>query len=239
LQRLIEGKTMLAPGLCRVTHGPCDSTFPNLAGRTVASVRRSLATVFSIPDHAEGFVGGSAVDGQYRLRAGDWVEFLQRRGRKGVGDLLTPEQLIRLWQITAEQYQQLLRDGLPMIPFEDGTVRHPEVAVDGWMRRWTGPRRKHVELADGQDSTDGPSAAKKWCNIKEADRLSGRSVTTIRRDIRGGALRAHVVGRGRRRPSYRIRRADLNAYIQAGRTEAPDPPAVPTTTVRKKSRHFD
>ena len=157
----------------------------------------------------------------------------------GVGDLLTPEQLIQRWHITEQQYQQLLKSGLPTIRFEDETVRHPEVAVDEWLRRWTGPRRKRLELADGQDSADGPPAAKKWCNIEEAARLSGRSVTTIRRDIKGGTLRAHVVGRGRRRPSYRIRRADLKAYIQAGRAEPPDPPAVPTTTVRKKSRHFD
>ena len=157
----------------------------------------------------------------------------------GVGDLLTPEQLTERWHITEQQYQQLRKDGLPTIRFLDGTVRHPEPAVDDWLRRWTGHRRKRLELADGQDSAERPPAAKKWCNIEEAARLSGRSVTTIRRDIKGGTLRAHVVGRGRRRPSYRIRRADLKVYIEAGRAEPPDPPAVPTTTVRKKSRHFD
>lgn len=71
------------PPACRITHGPHDSCFPNLAGRTVASIRRSLATVFSIPDDAEAFVGGSVVDGQYRLRAGDSVDFLRTGwGRK-------------------------------------------------------------------------------------------------------------------------------------------------------------
>jgi excisionase family DNA binding protein len=152
---------------------------------------------------------------------------------------MTPEQLIGRWHITEQQYQQLLKDGLPTIRFEDGAVRHPEPAVDDWLRRWTGPRRKRPELTDGQDSAEWPPAARKWCNIEEAARLSGRSVTTIRRDIKDGTLRAHVVGRGRRRPSYRIRRADLKAYIRAGLAETPDPPAVPTTTVKKKSRHFD
>src|SRR5262245_2608128 len=37
-----------APSACRVTHGPNDSYFPNLVGKTVASVRRGLASVFSI-----------------------------------------------------------------------------------------------------------------------------------------------------------------------------------------------
>jgi excisionase family DNA binding protein len=227
------------PPACRIAHGPCDSYFENIVGNTVASIRRCLATVFSIPDDTEAFVGGSVVGPEYRLRAGDSLEFLKRWGRKGVGDLLTPEQLIQRWHITEEQYQQLLKAGLPTIRFEDGTVRHPEPAVDDWLRSGGGGRLKRLTLTDGHDSTEGPPAAKKWCNIEEAARLSGRSVTTIRRDIKGGTLRAHVVGRGRRRPSYRIRRADLKAYIEAGRAEPPDPPAVPTTTVRKKSRHFD
>jgi len=74
----------------RITHGPCDSYFPNLEGKTVASVRRGLATIFSISSEAEAFIGGSVVDCQYRLRAGDSVEFLVRRGRKGA---LEPEEL--------------------------------------------------------------------------------------------------------------------------------------------------
>ena len=57
------------PSACRITHGPNDGMF-SVAGRSVASIRRSLATVFSIPGDSEAFVGGSVVDGQYRLRAG-------------------------------------------------------------------------------------------------------------------------------------------------------------------------
>jgi hypothetical protein len=117
----------------QVTHGANDGVFC-VAGKTVASVRRGLATVFSISTEAEAFVGGSVVAAGYTLRAGDWLEFLRRRGRKQVGDLLTPEQLIQRWHITEEQYQQLLKAGLPTIRFEDGSVRHPEVAVDEWMR---------------------------------------------------------------------------------------------------------
>jgi excisionase family DNA binding protein len=94
------------------------------------------------------------------------------------------------------------------------------------------PTRKGVSQKTGRGGS-------KWYSIEEAASLAGRSVSTIRRDIKAGTLPAHAIGRGRRRPSYRIRRADLKAYIQAGRAEQPDPPAVPTTPVRKKSRHFD
>src|SRR5262245_42759108 len=79
------------PATCRVTHGPCASYFDNLAGKTVASVRRGLASIFSIPDDAEAWARGSVVDGQHRLRAGDWLEFLKRRGRKGADDLPDPD----------------------------------------------------------------------------------------------------------------------------------------------------
>jgi N6-adenosine-specific RNA methylase IME4 len=52
-------------------------------GKSIASVRRSLASVFSIPDGTEAFVGGARVSPEYRLRAGDSVEFLRRGwGRK-------------------------------------------------------------------------------------------------------------------------------------------------------------
>ena len=71
------------PPACRITHGPHDSYFEKLAGKPVASIRRCPATVFSIPDNAEAFVGGSVVGPAYRLRAGDRLEFLVRRGRKG------------------------------------------------------------------------------------------------------------------------------------------------------------
>jgi hypothetical protein len=71
---------------CRISHGPSDSYFENIAGKPIASVRRGLATVFSIPTDAEAFVGGSVVAPGYKLRAGVQVEFLKLRGRKGIGD---------------------------------------------------------------------------------------------------------------------------------------------------------
>ena len=74
---------MHGPETCRITHGPNDSYFPDLVGRSVASVRRSLATVFSIPTVAEAWLGGSVVSPDYRLQPGSWLEFLVKRGQKG------------------------------------------------------------------------------------------------------------------------------------------------------------
>jgi hypothetical protein len=52
------------PTACRIAHGPHDSYFENIVGKTVALIRRSLASVFSIPADAEAFISGSVVDGQ-------------------------------------------------------------------------------------------------------------------------------------------------------------------------------
>jgi hypothetical protein len=45
-------------------------------------------TAISIPDDAEAYIGGSVVDSQCRLRAGDTLEFLKRWGRKEAANFL-------------------------------------------------------------------------------------------------------------------------------------------------------
>lgn len=69
--------------------------------------------------------------------------------------------------------------------------------------------------------------------------VSGHSESSLRRAIKDGRLKAHTVGRGRKRPTYRIYRCDLEAFIEASRFRPSDPPRVPTIGVKKKSRHFD
>jgi hypothetical protein len=91
-ERLIPLRFHVENNGCPITHGPQDGIFA-VAGKSIASIRRGLATAFSIPDDAEAYLGGSVVDPGYRLRAGDQVEFLKLRGRKGA---LEPEELGRL-----------------------------------------------------------------------------------------------------------------------------------------------
>ena len=89
-------------------------------GRTVASIRRSLASVFSISDDAEAFVSGTVVEGEFRLRAGDSVEFLKRRGRKGANDdrdayfIKSPDAHLKLNEIIfrLNRLEELLRQVL-------------------------------------------------------------------------------------------------------------------------------
>jgi excisionase family DNA binding protein len=81
--------------------------------------------------------------------------------------------------------------------------------------------------------------AGRMLTIKQFAKKSGISETTLRRSIRDGSLTAHVLGKGKKRPSYRIRPEDFEAYLAAGRTSEVTPLRVPTISVRKKSRHFD
>jgi hypothetical protein len=201
---------------CRITHGPNDAYFEDIVGKSVASIRRSLATVFSIPTEADAFVGGSVVGPEYRLRAGDSVEFLVRRGLKSLGDLLTPEQLIERWHITEQQYQQLLKDGLPTIRFEDGTARHPEVAVDEWLRRrfasYPDTACIGIDLKRIADHFDPPPPDKVGSDYV-ASRL-GCTTTWVADMVRRGEIPPHCVvpGTGNGKP-WKFFRSRIDSWI--------------------------
>jgi len=206
----------LASCACRITHGPCDSYFPNLVGKPVASVRRSLATVFSISTEAEAYVAGSVVAPDYRLRAGDSLLFTKRRGLKAIGDLLTPEQLIQRWQIDNDKYCQLLKAGLPTIRFEDGNVRHPEVAVDEWLRRRFAPDPDTTcismaikRIADHFD----PPLPDKVGSDYVASRL-GCTTTWVADLVRQGEIPFHCVvpGTGNGKP-WKFFRSRIDSWI--------------------------
>lgn len=116
-----------------VIHGPNDGIF-DLAGITVAVVQRTLMDAFNLRSNAIAFVNGEEVESKFKLSAGDRLEFIYRQGTKGLGDLLTPEELMGKWHISPDEYQELQQLGLPTVPFNNGTVRHPEVAVDDWWK---------------------------------------------------------------------------------------------------------
>jgi excisionase family DNA binding protein len=118
----------------RVTHGANDSFFP-VVGKSVAAVRKGLATAFSIPTDAEAYINGSVVDPGYRLQAGDSVEFLRRWGRKGVGSQVwTEEQFCKFFQITPDTLHAWIGQGLQAKPCLDGSLRITETAADEFFR---------------------------------------------------------------------------------------------------------
>ena len=78
------------------------------------------------------------------------------------------------------------------------------------------------------------SAEAEWISIKQAASLAGISETSIRRAIRRGQLKACNVGGSSRRPTWRIKRTDLQAFLEtdAARSSPPKPRG------KYRSRHF-
>ena len=76
-------------------------------------------------------------------------------------------------------------------------------------------------------------------SLRACAALAGISESTLRRAIKSGRLTAYDIGQGNRRPTYRIKRADLEAYLERGRAAACDVPSVPRIRIKKASRHFD
>lgn len=118
----------------RVVHGANEVVFDS-DGRTVGDIRKSLREVLNIPWDADALIGGMSVNDERALCGGDVLEFIREQGVKGLGSLLTPEELKERWKIDGDEYEELLILGIPCIRFTNGSVRHPEVAVDEFMRQ--------------------------------------------------------------------------------------------------------
>lgn len=121
-------------GKVKVIHGSHDETFDNLVDMNVATVLASLKQIFNIADDAVASVNGVKVSMDHRLVTNDVLEFIKPFGQKGLGDLLTPEQILKRWDIDRKQYEKFISEGMPTEPLDDGSVRHFEYAVDEWQR---------------------------------------------------------------------------------------------------------
>jgi len=93
----------------------------------------------------------------YQVQPGDVVEFSTGWGWKGLGDLLTPEEIKSRWRLSEEEYQDLLDLGLPTVRFRTGSVRHPEDAVTAWWANALDLRQER-----GQNLYDGEQGD--WCH---------------------------------------------------------------------------
>jgi len=67
----------------RVVHGANEEYFPNLSGKTVGSVRKSLREAFNIPGDADALIGNKNVGDDFVLEGGQTLEFSKDAGVKG------------------------------------------------------------------------------------------------------------------------------------------------------------
>jgi hypothetical protein len=120
--------------MIRVTHGANEGFFP-VAGKSVASVRKALATIFSIPADALPMVGGRVVGPDHTLAPGEELLFAREKGRKGVGSRVwTAEEFCKFFQISREDLDAWIGQGLQARPCLDGTLRITETAADEFFR---------------------------------------------------------------------------------------------------------
>lgn len=145
-----------------VIHGANDGIF-DVAGSTVAVVQKSLVDAFNIGTDAIAFVNGEEVESTHKLNVGDHLEFVYRTGTKGLGDLLTPEDLMSRWRISPEEYLELQQLGLPTFPFKNGSIRHSEIAVDDWWKNNGNIAPAPLLATERQD------ASRSWLNPPATD----------------------------------------------------------------------
>lgn len=69
-------------GKVSVVYGANDLEL-ELAGQSVADVQAATADVLNLDKNAEAYVNGQQVDGNYKLKAGDRLEFMKESGQKG------------------------------------------------------------------------------------------------------------------------------------------------------------
>ncbi|QDV35717.1 helix-turn-helix domain-containing protein [Tautonia plasticadhaerens] len=101
-------------------------------------MRSNLRDSLNIAPGATTFVDGEQVGEDHVLEEGETLEFLRPVGRKGVGRVWTVEQFCDHFQITVEQFEQLLGLGLRPLRWPDGAIRLCEDQVDRFLDQHLG-----------------------------------------------------------------------------------------------------
>jgi hypothetical protein len=190
---------------------------------------------------SQTWVGGFVVGGEYRLRQGDRLEFRVRRGRKALGELLTAEQLMQRWQIDNDKYRHLVKAGLPTIRFEDGNVRHPEVAVDEWLRRCYAlqPDTGCIATASKRIAGQGVYTVKEAAQVYFRGRISQREIYSL---FDKGELLGFRVGKKKiviyeaSLDAYRLAHENKKLPVPEPEPEAPIPPQPQQPKNRRRTK---
>ena len=116
----------------RIIYGAGDLTLNNIVGHSVATIHIWTRDVLNAPRWCVAYVNGEQVNRHHRVLPGDTLEFIKPFGFKGSGDLLSPADLMAWRGLTADQYEQTLRQGLPAIRVEGPEILHQREAVKRW-----------------------------------------------------------------------------------------------------------
>jgi hypothetical protein len=116
----------------KVIHGANNLILNKIVGQTVATIHIWTRDVLNTPRWCVAYLNGQHVNRHHRVRSGDTLEFIYPWGFKGNGDLLLPADLMAWRRVTPEQYEELLRRGLPSVRGKDGSRLHRREDVHRW-----------------------------------------------------------------------------------------------------------
>lgn len=220
---------MAIPVCC--IHGANQQIVP-IAGRTVGWARRNLRDALNPPYYAEALVNGRPVVQGHLLREGDRLEFLQWFGIKGNGsespEVLKARQLLRRYPKLTLIGSRIKAMGLDV----DEAVDLALASVTRFLEPRFGPMPASematlqaiaetvIRIEDRLTTGQGRPSTAAALSIKQAAKAVNLSESHIRRVIARGELPASNVGTAAR-PTWRIARADLDAWIEAKRGGSP------------------
>jgi hypothetical protein len=116
----------------RIIYGASDLTLNNIVGQSVATIHIWTREVLNAPRWCIPFINGQRVGRHHRVLPGDTVEFVYPWGFKGSDEPMTPVEVMAWRGLTTEQYEQLLRRGLPAIRVQGPEILHQREAVKKW-----------------------------------------------------------------------------------------------------------
>lgn len=113
-----------------VKYGP--NTLPiATSGRTLNAVKIGVGQILNLPTDSVVLVNGLAAPPFLKLVAGDMLEFVCRRGRKGVGSRVwTADEYCEFFKVSQDILHEQIDAGLEVMRLPDGEIRITETAVD-------------------------------------------------------------------------------------------------------------
>lgn len=118
----------------QIIHGSNLQSFDGIEGTTIAEIKTLLRDVLNLSPEVNAYCDRDLASVHYLVEDGDVIEFVRTQGNKGLGRLLTPEELVSELKISNEDYIYFLNIGLPAIKNSSDVIFHSEVAVDEFFK---------------------------------------------------------------------------------------------------------
>jgi excisionase family DNA binding protein len=183
--------------------------------RTVGWARMNLSHALNLSPIAIALLDGKPVGEDHILETGSVLEFLVTNGRKGLGEVFSPESLIERMKITRDDFEDMVASGLPVHRMRDGSLRISETQLDWFLDHRVGQGGVSEDNLLGPSTPPGavpsPSVHRGdgLYTKQEAARILRVSERTINRWAASGALK--VIKKGR---VFLVDRVEIERFMR-------------------------